>query len=181
MLKPYKVIADPDTQIGGVADPTRTLKMDKPSLEWEATVKKLLAQRDEQKRKEEESRKAEEARVAAEKQRIERERQAALKRVQYRNSYTFGNCTYYVASRRSVPPTWGNARAWLYSAQASGWTTGPVPQVGAIAWTSAGPLGHVALVEAIQGNLVKVSEMNYAGYNVISSRWVTAGSFLYIY
>lgn len=98
------------------------------------------------------------------------------------NGYSYGYCTYYVASRRSVPGSWGNANSWYYAAASSGWAVGSTPRVGAIAQTSAGYAGHVAFVEAVNGNMVTVSEMNYNGnWNRVTSRTVPASSFRYIY
>lgn len=98
------------------------------------------------------------------------------------NSYAYGYCTFYVANRRSVPPMWGDARNWLYNAQSSGFSTGSVPVPGAIAWTGAGYYGHVAYVEAVSGNTVTVSEMNFNGaWNRVTSRTAPASSFRYIY
>jgi surface antigen len=98
------------------------------------------------------------------------------------NGYSAGYCTYYVASRRGVPGNWGNANAWYYNAQASGFSVGSVPVPGAIAWTGAGYYGHVAYVESVSGNMVTVSEMNYNGnWNRVTSRTVSAGNFRYIY
>jgi surface antigen/LysM repeat protein len=98
------------------------------------------------------------------------------------NGYAVGYCTYYVASRRSIPSNWGNANQWLYNAQASGFSTGSTPVPGAIAWTGAGYYGHVAYVESVSGGMVTVSEMNYnGGWDRVSSRTVSAGSFRYIY
>lgn len=99
----------------------------------------------------------------------------------YRNTYIWGNCTRYVASRRPVPNNWGNANTWLPRAKASGWATGSTPAVGAIAWTPAGPYGHVAVVEKVEGDRVFIAEMNYIGLNRISTRWVHASAFRYIY
>lgn len=121
---------------------------------------------------------AERQRVAAE---IARTRDRVRPYGTYGNSYSFGNCTAYVASRVAVPNSWGNANSWFWSAQAAGWPTGGAPRVGAIATTRAGWWGHVALVEAIDGDNVLVSEMNYAGFNYISQRWTYAGEFSYIY
>lgn len=87
----------------------------------------------------------------------------------YANDYTWGNCTRYVASRINVPNSMGNANNWGY---VLGWKSEPA--VGAIAWTTAGWAGHVAIVVETDGYNVRVEEMNYAGYNVISSRWTTA-------
>jgi surface antigen len=56
---------------------------------------------------------------------------------------------------------WGNANQWAGGARAAGLRVDSSPEVGAIAQTSAGPYGHVAVVEAISGSSVIVSEMNY--------------------
>lgn len=98
------------------------------------------------------------------------------------NGYSYGYCTYYVASRRAVPSNWGNANAWYYNAQASGFSVGSTPVAGAIAWTGAGYYGHVAYVERVSGGMVTVSEMNYnGGWNRVSSRTTSASEFRYIY
>ncbi len=98
------------------------------------------------------------------------------------NGYSYGYCTFYVASRRSVPGNWGNANAWYYNAQASGFAVGSTPVPGAIAWTGGGYYGHVGYVENVSGNMVTISEMNYnGGWNRVSSRTVPAGTFRYIY
>ncbi len=98
------------------------------------------------------------------------------------NGYSFGYCTYYVASRRSIPSFWGNANAWYYNAQRSGFSVGSTPARGAIAWTGAGYFGHVAYVESVSGGMVTVSEMNYnGGWGRVSYRTVSANSFRYIY
>ena len=99
----------------------------------------------------------------------------------FSNSYARGNCTFYVASRRQIPNRWGNADNWYYAAKRAGFSVGTSPAVGAIAWTSSGWAGHVALVEEVSGSRVRVSEMNFYGYNRIDSRWVAASSFRYIY
>jgi surface antigen len=99
----------------------------------------------------------------------------------WRNGYAYGNCTYYVAAKRSVPRGWGHARTWKPRAEASGYKTGNVAAVGAIAWTPFGRYGHVAYVEAVNGNQVTISEMNYVRWNRVNTRTVPAGSFQYIY
>ncbi len=48
LLRPYRAIAEPDTQIGGGTDLTRTLKLDNKSAEWDAIVEKLSIQRQRQ-------------------------------------------------------------------------------------------------------------------------------------
>lgn len=98
------------------------------------------------------------------------------------NAYAFGYCTYYVAGRRYVPSSWGNANTWYYDAQISGYKVGSVPAVGAIAWTGAGYFGHVAYVEKVSGGQVEVSEMNYnGGWDRVDYRWTSASDFRYIY
>ncbi|HEY2004380.1 MAG TPA: CHAP domain-containing protein [Candidatus Saccharimonadia bacterium] len=101
----------------------------------------------------------------------------------YHNSYARGQCTWYVAGRRPIPPHWGNAVSWYYNAISSGWKVGITPAVGAIAWTSAGYYGHVALVEKVSADnkSVYISEMNYRGIGIKDYRWVSASSFKYIY
>jgi surface antigen len=98
------------------------------------------------------------------------------------NGYSYGYCTYYVASRRGVPSNWGNAVSWYYNAQASGFRVGSTPVPGAIAWTGAGYYGHVAYVESVSGGNVTISEMNYNGnWNRVTWRTVPASTFRYIY
>lgn len=98
------------------------------------------------------------------------------------NGYAYGYCTWYVASRRSVPAYWGDAVNWYYNAQASGFSVGSVPVVGAIAWTPAGYYGHVAIVDGVSGGMVTISEMNGpAGWGRVDSRTVSASDFRYIY
>lgn len=101
----------------------------------------------------------------------------------YTNNYARGQCTWYVASRRPIPSSWGNANNWYRSAIAADWAVGIKPAIGAVAWTAAGRYGHVALVEDIStdGTQVYISEMNYQGLWVRSTRWANATDFRYIY
>jgi LysM repeat protein len=84
--------------------------------------------------------------------------------------FAYGYCTWYVASRRYVPWT-GDAWQWFSGAKAMGFPTGNTPQPGAIMVTWESFVGHVAFVEQVNadGSFV-VSEMNYKGWNVISTR-----------
>jgi surface antigen len=78
------------------------------------------------------------------------------------NTFPWGQCTWYVASRRNV--TWGgNAWEW-FSAAAGIRPEGHVPVEGAIAVFSIGWIGHFAYVEHVNpdGSFV-ISEMNYYG------------------
>jgi len=95
------------------------------------------------------------------------------------NTYYYGYCTYYAKSRRpDLPNNLGNADTWVARAAAQGLATGSTPRVGAI-----GQQGmHVVYVESVNSNgTVTISEMNFNGWGVVSSRTVPAGSFMYIY
>ncbi len=84
--------------------------------------------------------------------------------------FAYGYCTWYVASRRSVPWS-GDAWAWFGGAQAMGFPTGRTPQPGAIMVTWESWVGHVAYVEQVNADgSFQVSEMNYQGWGVISTR-----------
>jgi surface antigen len=93
------------------------------------------------------------------------------------NGYPYGWCTYYAASRRNVPSNLGNGGQWLSSAQAHGYSTGSTPQPGAIIVTGESWYGHVGIVESVNpdGSAV-ISEMNYNGWGVVSSRTISPGN-----
>ncbi|HUC86834.1 MAG TPA: LysM peptidoglycan-binding domain-containing protein [Candidatus Saccharimonadales bacterium] len=98
------------------------------------------------------------------------------------NSYAKGYCTWYVATKRTVPNDWGNAINWYGAAQASGYSVGTVPRPGAIAWSGVGYYGHVAYVESVSGSNVTISEMNWnGGWDKVDFRTVPASTFRYIY
>jgi LysM repeat protein len=88
--------------------------------------------------------------------------------------FTYGQCTWYVASRRYVPWT-GDAWMWYGNARAMGYAEGLVPEPGAImvTWESL-IYGHVAYVEQVNadGSFV-VSEMNFKAWDVIDERTLT--------
>ena len=158
-----------------------TSELQKKPKTWDQEIEPQLARREEQIRLEEE-RKAREAAEAARK--AEEARLAHIAAVAsrlapygtYGNSYSWGNCTFYVASRIQVPGNLGNANTWDDYLGASA-----EPLVGAIAQTDAGWAGHVAIVEGVDGGSVLVSEMNYVGFNTISQRWAPVSEFKYIY
>lgn len=97
------------------------------------------------------------------------------------NHFAYGQCTYYVASRRCIP-WFGNAWEWWHNAAVLGYPEGHDPRVGAIAvWgrgNGASSYGHVALVEAVgpSGEVpaghFKISEMNRSGWNRVDYRVV---------
>ncbi|HEX4662420.1 MAG TPA: CHAP domain-containing protein [Candidatus Saccharimonadales bacterium] len=98
------------------------------------------------------------------------------------NGYDYGYCTWYAFNRRAelgrpVGSNWGNAVTWASYARSAGFKVDNTPEVGAV--LQAGGyygLGHVAIVERVNGDgSITLSEMNYAGWNVISSRTLSAG------
>lgn len=94
------------------------------------------------------------------------------------NTYSPGYCTWYAKNMRpDLPNNLGNADTWVARAAAQGLPTGSEPRVGAI-----GQQGmHVVYVEAVDGDMVTISEMNYHGLWSMNTRTVSASSFSYIY
>lgn len=100
------------------------------------------------------------------------------------NRYDYGYCTWYVYNRRAelgrpVGSFWGNAVSWASFASSSGYRVDNNPEVGSILQVGgsvAGGYGHVAVVENVYPDgSIRVSEMNYSGWSVISSRTIDAG------
>jgi hypothetical protein len=91
------------------------------------------------------------------------------------NHFAYGYCTWYVANKRNVP-WFGNAIQWWANARPYGYREGQTPVVGAIMVTRESGYGHVAYVEAVNGDgSWTVSEMNYKGWNIVSRRTIRAG------
>jgi len=91
------------------------------------------------------------------------------------STYAWGNCTWWVAYNRPVPPYLGDGWRWLASAAAAGMATWSQPAVGAIVVYRASPgydvvHGHVAVVIATGPGFFRVSEMNYAGLGLVDDR-----------
>jgi surface antigen len=96
------------------------------------------------------------------------------------NHFAYGQCTWYVATRRCIP--WlGNADQWFYNAGRMGYQEGHSPQVGAVVafWpggNGASGIGHVGYVEAlgpasgVPAGYFKFSEMNFNGWNRVNYR-----------
>ncbi len=90
--------------------------------------------------------------------------------------FSWGWCTWYVSTRRYVP--WmGNAIEWYRNAAAMGFPEGATPRAGAIMVTRESGWGHVAYVESVDpdGKGWTVSEMNFRGFGVTSTRHISAG------
>jgi len=109
---------------------------------------------------------------------------APLRAYDASNSYDYGYCTWYVKNRRgaSLPNGLGNANTWYARAAGSGLSVGRIPKAGAVGATTRGSLGHVVFVESVnKDGSVNISEMNYKGFGVQSSRTAPASEFVYIY
>lgn len=108
------------------------------------------------------------------------------------NRYAYGYCTYYAYNKRAaagrpIGSNWGNATTWARLAAASGFAVDKTPRAGDVFQTSGGwgGYGHVGYVESVNADgSITVSEMNYAGWNRVSSRTIPAssiGQFNYIH
>lgn len=92
------------------------------------------------------------------------------------NRFAPGYCTWYVFNLIPYIPWLGNAWEWFGQAQAFGWPTGQSPRVGAIMVTWESGFGHVAYVESVSGDgSWGVSEMNFRGLYVVSTRTIRPG------
>lgn len=107
------------------------------------------------------------------------------------NRYARGNCTWYAYERRlalgrPIGSFWGNANTWDNSARAAGYRVDGTPAPGAIIqndWGGGG-YGHVGIVERVEGGIIYISDMNYAGYNVVTQRQIPlsqAGRYKFIH
>jgi surface antigen len=97
------------------------------------------------------------------------------------NLYDYGYCTWWASKRRSevsapIPQHWGDAHSWALNALLAGYRVDHSPAPYSIMQTEAGALGHVAFVESVtpDGGWT-VSEMNVAGWDILSSRTFKPG------
>ena len=95
------------------------------------------------------------------------------------NRYAAGNCTWYAYERRMqigrpIGGLWGNAYSWATSARGAGFIVNNTPAPGAIIQTSSGGggYGHVGVVERVDDVNIYISDMNFAGYNVVTHRTI---------
>ncbi|MFR0558004.1 CHAP domain-containing protein [Pseudoscardovia radai] len=90
------------------------------------------------------------------------------------NSYPYGQCTWWAYVRRHqlglpVGSYFGNAMSWAASARALGYSVDNNPQAGDIVVFAPGQAGasttygHVAIVEAVIGDKIVISEANSGG------------------
>lgn len=141
----------------------------------------------ERQKKEEEKKKEEQAKKEAE----EAARQAELQQqtqvttntsnLQYANSGSnpypggWSNCTYgawqaLYNARGIALPNFGNAWDWYSNAAAAGYSVSGTPTAGSIVVYT----GHVAYVDAVDGNYVHIVEGGYCGH--YNERWVPASN-----
>ncbi|AZZ60347.1 LysM peptidoglycan-binding domain-containing protein [Oenococcus sp. UCMA 16435] len=104
------------------------------------------------------------------------------------NTYTYGQCTWYVKNMLSwVPNGLGNAYQWASAAAAEGYTVNNTPAVGSVVvfqagQAYAGSLGHVAVVTAVYSDgSIRISEGNYAGLATNTRTVTSASSYQYIH
>lgn len=90
------------------------------------------------------------------------------------DTYAWGNCTYWVYALRlkagdPIPTTWGNADTWAIRAILDGYKVDHAPEPNAIMQTTAGDLGHVAYVTAVDPATGEwtISEMNVKGFDIV--------------
>ena len=96
----------------------------------------------------------------------------------YSNHSGIGNCVWYAFGRAheilGYAPTFsGNACLW-WNDRESYYGFGDEPRVGAIAvWDGIGAssAGHVAVIEAIDGDQITISESSYTGVSYTGSYW----------
>lgn len=121
------------------------------------------------------------------KQKAEEERLAQLRATQpwlFRpsggpNTFYRCQCTFYAKMKRPDVNWRGNANVWDTNAARNGFTVLTTPAVGTIAVFRS--YTHVAIVEAVNGSKVLISEWNYDGPCVTSTRWISIGEAVYIY
>jgi surface antigen len=95
-------------------------------------------------------------------------------------SYT----AYKVSASGRNMPYWGgrgNANQWPDSARAAGIPVDGTPKAGDVAISMAGLYGHAMYVEAVSGNMVTVSQYNFAGHGEYSTMSISAGGILFIH
>ena len=95
------------------------------------------------------------------------------------NTYQAGQCVWHVKNLKpEIPNGWGSAYQWLDNAQASGWSTGSRPRVGAVGVRG----NHVVYVLKVKANQVLISEMNYDWVPYHQREvWKSASDYSYIY
>jgi len=86
---------------------------------------------------------------------------------------TYGNMPYWGGA--------GNANQWPGDAVRYGIPTGSVPKVHSVAISMAGGYGHAMWVEAVNGNMIYVSQYNYDLAGHYSEMSINGSGLIYIY
>jgi surface antigen len=91
-------------------------------------------------------------------------------------------CTSFVAwalsSRNGFDiPFHANANKWGPEAAKRGFAVNSTPAVGSVAWSNAGTYGHVAYVQEVIGDQVRIEEYNFGRRGAYGTRTVPASSF----
>jgi surface antigen len=86
---------------------------------------------------------------------------------------TYGNMPYWGGV--------GNANEWIGDAEHAGIPIGSIPKVHSVAIWHVGYYGHAMWVEAVNGNMIYVSQYNYDLNGHYSEMWVNGSDFTYIY
>jgi len=97
------------------------------------------------------------------------------------NSYELHSCTWWVKTWKPSVGNWGNASNWGYAAQSEGWVVNDTPSVGAIAWSTRGYYGHVALVIGVSGSVVTIQEGNWDWAGSVRTIEVASSYYRYIH
>lgn len=104
--------------------------------------------------------------------------------------YPIGQCTWWVAIHRPdlpfFPGSSGDAMNWAKSAAAQGFPVGKMPTVGSVAvfqpsQYGAGPFGHLAMVVAVLGGKIRISEAGLNAGNSHDSRTISSRGLQFIY
>lgn len=98
-------------------------------------------------------------------------------------------CVSYAAwkvqQRYGYMPYWGgrgNANQWDNNARSAGIPTGSTPRAGSVGVMNGGYYGHVAWVESVNGNSIRVSQYNWGVRGEYTEMTVSASAFdTYIY
>ena len=95
------------------------------------------------------------------------------------NPYSYGYCTAWAWSQRpDLPNNLGNANSWAVRAAAQGFTVSDSPTVGSVG--VAKNYMHVVIITGIHDGMVDISEQNYVGWGIVSTRTTAISEFTYI-
>lgn len=83
-----------------------------------------------------------------------------------------GSCVPYARHKTGIQ-LFGAARTFLNQADKAGYATSTLPAKGGIVVTNESRAGHVAVVENVTEDSIIVSEQNYDGLYIISSRIIS--------